>query len=297
MPLAKLESPKPLLSRIKGLIKGLVSALCLFLSLIIINILQMLSVGLMPISKKAFRSINRFFADSWWGACDLWAEKWWDIKIIFTGDEIPEKENVILVSNHQQMTDITALFRLARQKKRLGDLKWFVKDVLKYVPGIGWGMLFLDCLFLKRDWSSDKSYIDKTFRKFIDEEIPIWTISFVEGTRVTEKKISKSQEYAEKAGLKKLKHVLIPRTKGFVATVLGLKDHIDAIYDVTIGYEKGVSNLWQWCEGYVRKVHIDVRRFSKSELPSDEKELDLWLKQRFAEKDKLLEKFYKTGSF
>lgn len=45
----------------------------------------------------------------------------------------------------------------------LGDMKWMVKDIIKYVPGVGWGMLFLDCIFVKRDWTTDKESIRKTF--------------------------------------------------------------------------------------------------------------------------------------
>ena len=38
---------------------------------------------------------------------------------------------------------------------------------------------------------------------------------FCEGTRFTAEKHKRSNEYAEKNGLKPLKHHLIPRTKGF----------------------------------------------------------------------------------
>ena len=78
-----------------------------------------------------------------------------------TGDEVPDRENVILVSNHQEMVDIPVLFSFAYAKRRLGDMKFFAKDIIKYVPGFGWGLLFLDCLFVKRNWTSDKEKIDQ----------------------------------------------------------------------------------------------------------------------------------------
>ena len=61
------------------------------------------------------------------------------------------------------MADITFLMDFAYRKGRLGDMKWMVKDIIKYVPGVGWGMLFLDCIFVKRDWTTDKESIRKTF--------------------------------------------------------------------------------------------------------------------------------------
>lgn len=216
---------------------------------------------------------------------------------MITGDDVPIRENAIVVANHQQMPDIIALFMLAWRKKRLGDMKWFVKDVLKYVPGIGWGMLFLDCLFVKRNWSEDEDKIHNTFSKFLSEDIPIWLTSFSEGTRITGAKLEKSQDYARRENLPVPEHVLIPRTKGFVASVHGLKGHIHAIYDVTIGYPDGIPSLWQYLKGMVGRVHMRVRRFAIEELPSDPSALSHWLLVRFQEKDRLLEYFVTHGAF
>ena len=55
--------------------------------------------------------------------------------------------------------------------------------------------------------------------------------------------------------------MLIPRTKGFVASVEGLGDHLNAVYDFTIGYVDGVPSLWQYITGRVKQIHIHVRRF------------------------------------
>ena len=195
------------------------------------------------------------------------------------------------------MADITVTFSFARAKGRVGDLKWFVKDVLKYVPGVGWGMLFLDCPFIKRDWTADKDYIHNVFRNILDYDVPIWLMTFAEGTRVRPEKISRSREYAEKQGRTPLEHVLIPRTKGFVASVQALRGHVDAVYDLTIGYVGGVPTLWQWTKGYVRKVHLDVRRYAINELPENEEALSDWLIKRFEEKDRLLDSFYSNGVF
>jgi len=292
MPLSPLQGPDSISLKLLGLTKGLISSSFLFISLIIINCLQFLSLLILPLSKSLFRSINRFFANTWWSACDLWAEHCWKINVQLTGDEIPEKENAILVSNHQDMADITSLFRVARSKKRLGDIKWFVKDLLKFVPGIGWGMIFLDCIFLKRNWNSDKEYVNNMFSKYEKYNIPIWAISFVEGTRLRPSKLSISQSYAKRNGLTPLKHLLTPRTKGFAATVRGLRNHLDAVYDVTIIYTDGVPTLWQWAQGYVKNVNIHIKRFSIEDLPIGQEDLSSWLIGRFEIKDKLLNNYY-----
>ncbi len=195
------------------------------------------------------------------------------------------------------MPDITTIMALARGKGRLGDLKFFVKHALKWVPGVGWGMQFLNCPFLKRDWSADRDKIDATFATLVNERIPMWLVSFVEGTRATEAKIRASAEWAVERGIEPTRNVLIPRTKGFVASVEGLGDHLNAVYDFTIGYVEGVPSLWQFITGRVKQIHVHIRRFPAEELPGIEADLKQWLMDRFYEKDALLEEYYETGAF
>jgi hypothetical protein len=89
----------------------------------------------------------------------------------------------------------------------------------------------------------------------------------------------------------------VPRTKGFVASVEGLRSHIDAVYDITIGYEIGIPTLWQYIKGLVQRIHVHVRRFEIDSLPESADGLRLWLLDRWEEKDELLEHFYQTGTF
>jgi 1-acyl-sn-glycerol-3-phosphate acyltransferase len=227
----------------------------------------------------------------------VFAKRFNGTEVIVSGEDLPTNENVLVVSNHQQMPDITTIMTLARSKGRLGDLKFFVKHALKWVPGVGWGMQFLNCPFLKRDWSADREKIDATFDTLVRERIPMWLVSFVEGTRATEAKIRASAEWAVERGLESTRHVLLPRTKGFVASVEGLGDHLNAVYDFTIGYVDGVPTLWQYITGRVKQIHVHIRRFPADELPKIEAELKQWLIDRFYEKDALLEHYYETGAF
>lgn len=297
MPLPKLAEPTAFLPRQLGRIYGLIALVLLLSSLLFVNFLQTLSLLLKPLFPRLFRRANRELANSWWTLCDLYAQHVYGIEVVFSGCDLPMRENALVLCNHQEMADITVLFRLARQKGRLGDMKWFVKDVLKYAPGVGWGMLFLDCLFIKRDWLKDKHKIEKTFATLLAYKVPVWLVSFVEGTRMKPSSLASSQRYAAASGLTPLKHVLVPRSKGFVATVEGLGSHLDAVYDITIGYVDGVPTLWQWAEGRVRKVHVHVRRYALADLPQGSEALGAWLHARYVEKDALLDAYYAQGAF
>ena len=297
MPLPPLRNPGDWRARLKGNLLGILIASVLFSTLLALNIAQTASLVLLPLSRDTFRKTNRFIANSWWSWCVLIVRRLHDVQVLITGDDVPDEENAIVVANHQQMADIPVLFELAWRKGRLGDLKWYVKDVLKYTPGIGWGMLFLDCLFIKRNWTEDKGYIEGVFRRILRDKVPVWVVSFAEGTRSTPAKLERSREYALKQGHPQLEHVLLPRTKGFVATLTALRGHLDAVYDVTIGYEGGFPTLAQWCRGYSPRVKLHVRRFPVKELPRTDAELTTWLIERYSEKDALLDRYYKSGEF
>ncbi len=122
-------------------------------------------------------------------------------------------------------------------------------------------MLFLDCIFVKRNWTSDRNYIQAIFDKFLKYKIPIWIISFVEGTRMRPKKLERNNAYAEKMIWYPRNMYCFLEQRGFVATVQALQTHLDAVYDVTIGYVDGIPSLWQLYRGFAKKIHLHVRRF------------------------------------
>lgn len=297
MPLPPLSPEPGAPARLARNLRALPLTVAGFSTLIAFNGAQIASLLVKPFSTRTFRRINRWCADTWWGWCVLAAERFNGTRVVLSGDPLPPDENALVVSNHQQMPDITALMALARSSGRLGDLKFFVKSQLKWVPGLGWGLSFLNCPFLKRNWSADRARVEATFDTLVHERIPMWLVSFAEGTRSTEDKIRSSAEWAVSHGLTATRHVLIPRTKGFVASVHGLGEHLHAVYDVTIGYVDGVPTLWQYITGRVEQIYVHVRRFPVAELPKLESDLKQWLMDRFYEKDELLDRFYRTGAF
>jgi hypothetical protein len=111
----------------------------------------------------------------------------------------------------------------------------------------------------------------KTFEGLRNSKAPFWIGSHLEGTRFCEKKHAESQEFAKAHGRRLLRNCLIPRTKGFLATVEGLRSSLDAIYDVTMVYDHQrmrapsfSSLLFSRWVGQPIDVHVHVRRFPMS---------------------------------
>ena len=261
------------------------------------NALQTASVAIRPVSRTSFRKVNRWAADTWWGWCVSLGEILHDVRLDITGDPVPMRENAIVVVNHQNMADITFLMAYARTKDRLGDLKWFVKKPIKYVPGVGWGMVFLDCLFVERNWSADRASIEATFDRILSDHVPLWLISFVEGTRVTPWQDRQVTRLRRATWACAAVARAVAEDEGFVASVQGLRTHVDAVYDFTLGYERGVPNLWQYIKGFAPHAHLHVRRYPIRTIPTSDEELGEWLHARFREKDELLSHYYEHGAF
>ena len=156
-------------------------------------------------------------------------------------------------------------------------------------------------IMLKRNWLKDRKHIDEAFGRFKKYPVPIWLITFLEGSRRTEKKLRESQDYAKKNDLPILKHVLLPRTKGFVATIETLRNsHVKYVYDLTIDYGgDSVPSIYDVYDRAMpeKKVHVHVRRFPIDSLPHDPEELSRWCFRIWKEKDDMIEKLKSTGSY
>lgn len=144
---------------------------------------------------------------------------------------------------------------------------------------------------------ADRRRIKTTFERFRAEQIPLWLNIFPEGTRYTAKKMLDAQITARHYKLPICEHVLVPYAKAFETSILGLKGRVQAVYDVTIGYPKGIPTLWQMLCGDVRLLEIHVVRFALEQLPQEAQAIENWLNERFWAKEQHLLSLQKNGTF
>jgi len=149
--------------------------------------------------------------------------------------------------------------------------------------------------FLSRNWERDKHTIEGSFAALKRSELPFWLFTHPEGYRISPEKKSQAHEFAKQNGLPILNHVLLPRVKGFAATVTALETSLDAVYDVTVVYGKPPSGILGMCSGdwFIgsRKfVPIDIylRRYPLSTIPKDEEKIKEWLYTVYKEKDDII---------
>lgn len=138
--------------------------------------------------------------------------------------------------------------------------------------------------------------------------VPVHLLLFPEGCPEGDDRkgmIAKSIEFAKRDGRPQLKHLLLPRTTGFYASLESLRGASTVVYDVTMAYRGFDSQAPFSChlsfetfmkliQGKVpNEVHIRIKRYSIGEVLSDAN----WLDKQWTEKDRLLDHFERHGMF
>ncbi len=216
----------------------------------------------------------------------------------------------IIIANHQIYSDWIYLWWITYSAKLHGSIFIILKDSLKKIPILGYGMKNYNFIFLSRNWKKDETTMDKHLTELNDENklFSSSIVIFPEGTNLSENTKNKNKVWSDKMNLKETKNLLLPRSTGLRKIITKLSDTNDYLYDCTIGYNGYSSNEFGqdvyslknvYLKGnYPTEISMYWRCFKISEIPYDDPIVfDEWLRNIWYEKDKLLELFYNTGSF
>ena len=216
--------------------------------------------------------------------------------IEISGMEDVKKNNwYVATSNHQSWGDIFILQKITNRKIPL--LRFFMKDVLKWIPIVGIVGWALDMPFLKRysqeqmekDPSlrgKDLKQMKKAFKRL--EVNPGTVFSFAEGTRFTEEK--------HKAQSSPFTYLLRPKAGG-VGVTLSTMPFISTLLDFSISYASETKTFWDFLCGNMSEIRIRVRKLDIPEhlINKDystqieyREELKKWLYEIWESKDNFL---------
>ena len=209
----------------------------------------------------------------------------------------------VVISNHQGWSDILVL--QTTFLRRIPPLKFFVKQVLIWVPGVGLAMWLMDFPFVRRfprtelEANPSLREIDRLATLAACERFkhrPTTALSFLEGTRFTpEKRQAQGSQY---------EHLLMPKTGGFGYVVAALGTRVDKATDVTIFYPEGVPTFWEFLCGKCPIVRIEIRardipdelQVGGDELSEPARErLKRWVTEVWEAKDARLDELIRVG--
>ncbi|KAI0003590.1 acyltransferase-domain-containing protein [Xylariaceae sp. FL0662B] len=228
-------------------------------------------------------------------------------------------ERMVMIANHQIYTDWLYLWWVCytNNPQMHGHIYIILKESLKRIPIIGPGCMFLSFIFMSRKMAVDQPRLAHRLRKLKTRHTdpngkswlnPMWLLLFPEGTNLSSNGRVKSAQWAAKSGLKDMEHLMLPRSTGMFFCLNELKGSLEYVYDCTVAYE-GVPR-GHYGESYFtlsstyfqgrppRSVNFYWRRFALADMPLDDQHaFDEWLRERWYEKDALMEQYVATGRF
>ncbi len=239
----------------------------------------------------------------WWTGGNRWLLKSLDLiepdidwKHI---DDVSLDKWYLVISNHQSWTDIILLQSYLYGK--IPPLKFFTKQQLIWVPGIGLAMYVLGFPYVKRVSkaqikanpnlrNADRDNIAEACKGFKNH--PTSILNFLEGTRRTSaKQLNQSSDY---------KNLLKPKIGGIEYVIKDMGDYLHKLIDVTIVYPEGTPTFWQFVKGECRSVKFVVSHYEipKEVLVDNDIErrssLSGWIKTIWMQKDQQITEMTQT---
>ena len=288
-----------------------------------INLSQILGTPLYLINQQWYNSWIAFTKQSFGLLTMTLTQAFSPTKVIVSGDasvrgQLQRKadgtlhldfpERLVLIANHQIYTDWLYLWWTAYCSGMHGRLYIILKESLKKIPIIGWGMQLNQFIFLKRDWEQDRAHMAQALSRLNKLTDPMWLLLFPEGTNLAPSTRLKSAKWATKNSIKDMRHCLLPRSTGLRFCLQELRETVDYVYDCTVAYEgvprgQFAQDIFTLKAGYLegrppKSVSMYWRRFTIEKIPlKNEKAFELWLLARWREKDLLIENYLIHGRF
>ena len=151
-----------------------------------------------------------------------------NLELVYYGDELPEGESAIVISNHLG-AEFVHFAQIAYRYGMIAGARFVQKSPLKYIP-INWTCYFHEDVFVKRGEGADArlqatKMMGGLLASLTEDLLPSWLILFPEGTWVGGPAenflVERSQKFSKKMGLPVLDRVLAPRAAGFTAAIEG----------------------------------------------------------------------------
>lgn len=233
-------------------------------------------------------------------------------------------QSAIIIANHQIYSDWLYLWFIAYLNNCHDHLFIIMKDSLKKIPILSYGMTNYSFVFLSRKWENDYLNMKTQFNKICNLSNNVWMLIFPEGTNINNAHLVKSQAYAKKVDGPIMNTVLLPRVKGLYLGLKELSSNTTKILDFTIGYsdhtiEEQAQDIFTLFKVYIegqspKKINILINEYEmKVETPEidlislkqpskeqEEKEMEIltkWIYEKWEEKDKNMNYYYKNGNF
>lgn len=117
-----------------------------------------------------------------------------------------------------------------------------LKDSIKYIPIVGFGLRMAGFVFMSRKLKIDQPRLTHRLAQLTRKDTagrraPMWLLMFPEGTNLSKNGRAASVKWAKRQDISDLKYSLIPRSTGTYFCLKGLNGTVDWVYDCTLAYD------------------------------------------------------------
>jgi 1-acyl-sn-glycerol-3-phosphate acyltransferase len=142
-----------------------------------------------PFDKRR-RLVHRF--SCWWGYHYFDINPWW--RVDYQGlDNIDDNKTYVLISNHQSLADILAMYGTYKY------FKWVSKSEVAKCPFVGWNMYLNQYVFLERGDMKSIKHMMQACKEWLNKNVSI--MIFPEGTRSADGRLHAFRDGAFKLAL------------------------------------------------------------------------------------------------
>ncbi|CEF68509.1 1-acyl-sn-glycerol-3-phosphate acyltransferase epsilon [Strongyloides ratti] len=263
--------------------------------------------------KRQIENIDNKMFSTYMKICLFVFENCSNVKIYVYGDYdeiIKKEEKAIVLSNHQSSADWVVFSILSNRQNTDYGLRFIVKASLQYVPLFAWYVYQRGFVFVRRFGSFVLDPVERQLNYLSTLGSPYWLCIFPEGTRFNAKSftsIDKTHDWCIQQGIRAFMNVGRPYSKAFTLSFNNLNQHIDAVYDITIGYNSTDKmpirgeplNMFDLClkAAENKSIHIYIKKHHPDSIPRSMSGHKVFMIKSFEEKELLMEKFYETGNF
>ena len=117
-----------------------------------------------------------------------------------------------------------------------------LKDSIKYIPIVGFGLRMAGFVFMSRKMKTDQPRLTHRLAQLTRKDStghrdPMWLLMFPEGTNLSRNGRAASVKWAQRQDITDLKYQLIPRSTGTYFCLKGLNGTVPWVYDCTLAYD------------------------------------------------------------
>ena len=309
---------------IKNTIRSIIFILIFLIGCLNVNIFQILIQPLKFLNIRLYNVLINYSKSSFIKLILINIKLFSKTKIILTFNEnikLNDLSNqLVLISNHQIYADWLYIWSLLYYLNYSSNLFIILKNSLKYIPILGWGMTFFEFIFLKRSWSTDKQSLLSSLSKLSTLD-KFCLLLFPEGTTLNKNSRLRSVNFAKKINIQDLNLLLLPRLTGLFHSLRTLSVNANQLQlvDLTIAYPGipndglGGEHIYTLNSVFLKSspppsIHFHLNIYYLDQIPlgdihnmdkidEDTQNFDKWLRNLWIEKDNRLSYFHDHQTF